>query len=115
MNEKGIARAQALVGALEGIEIDHIFSLSLPRNLDTAKPLSEARGLPVEKITSLKPARVLMERGGGKTIVWVGNKWNLKSIWTDLAAPGVAPLEYGDLFIVTPGPKVERRRVEIPE
>jgi len=109
LNAKGRARAEALVSALDGIEIDHIFSPSIQRNLDTAAPLANARGISVERIAAAGPAKSLMEQGAGKTIVWVGNKGNLKSIWADLAAPGVGPLEYGDLFFVTPGPKVERR------
>ena len=112
LNALGIARSKALVAALEGIEIDHIFSPSIQRNLDTAQPLAKARGLPIERIAAGRPAPALMSQGGGKTIIWIGNKGNLKSIWKDLAAPGVAPLEYGDLFIVTEGPTVERRRFE---
>jgi len=110
LNERGIARAKALVRALDGIKIDHLFSPSIQRNLDTAQPLADARGLPIERIAAVRPAPALMQQGAGKTIVWVGNKGNLKSIWKDLAAPGDAPLEYGDLFIVTDGLKVERRK-----
>ncbi len=113
LNEKGKARAQALVAALDGIPIDAIFSPGFNRNLDTAAPLAAARGLTVTRIPANNPAARLMFEGAGKTIVWIGNKGNLQSIWDDLAAPGPAPLEYGDLFIVEPGssgPRVTRRR-----
>ncbi|NNK77680.1 MAG: histidine phosphatase family protein, partial [Litoreibacter sp.] len=53
---------------------------------------------------SENPSRVLMSEGAGKTIVWVGNKGNLANIWESLGAPGPAPLEYGDVFIVEPAP-----------
>ena len=111
LNAKGRARAEALVAALDGIKIDHIFSPSIQRNLDTAAPLATARGMEIERIAAVSPTAELMSLGGGKTVVWIGNKGNLKSIWADLAAPGAAPLEYGDLFFVTPGPTVERRTV----
>ncbi len=113
LNAKGIVRSEALVPALAGIGIDAIFSPGIRRNLDTAAPLSTARGLPVQRIPAKNPAAALMAKGGGKTIVWIGNKGNLRSIWADIAAPGPPPLEYGDLFIVTLGNgalHVDRRR-----
>ena len=112
LTPKGIARAQALVGALQGVKIDEIYSPGIKRNLDTAAPLATARGLNVKRIPANNPAAKLMAQGGGKSIVWIGNKGNLQSIWDALNAPGPAPLEYGDLFIVTPGgsvPNVTRR------
>ncbi|MEM7241986.1 MAG: histidine phosphatase family protein [Pseudomonadota bacterium] len=111
LNALGRARAEALVAALDGIDIDHIFSPSIQRNLDTAAPLATARGMEIERIAAGKPAAKLISEGAGKTIIWIGNKGNLKSIWDDLGAPGNAPLMYGDLFFVTPGPVVERRVV----
>jgi hypothetical protein len=115
LNDRGKARAKALVGALAGMPIDAIYSPGFQRNLDTAAPLAAARGLAVTRIPADNPAARLMAEGAGKTIVWVGNKGNLQSIWDDLGAPGPAPLEYGDLFIVESGgngPKVTRRRFE---
>jgi len=112
LTAKGIARAQALVGALDGVKIDEIYSPGIKRNLDTAAPLAAARGLSVKRIPANNPAAKLMAQGGGKSIVWIGNKGNLQSIWDALNAPGPAPLEHGDLFIVTPGglaPNVARR------
>jgi hypothetical protein len=113
LNETGKARAKALVTALEGIPIDAIYSPGIQRNLDTAAPLAKARGLPVQRIPAENPAARLMQAGKGKTIVWIGNKGNLQSIWEALNAPEPPPLEYGDLYIVKPArlgrPVVERR------
>jgi hypothetical protein len=114
LNDTGRARAQALVDALKGIPIDAIYSPGIQRNLDTAAPLATARGLTVQRIPAENPAARLMALGAGKTIVWVGNKGNMQSIWDALGAPEPPPLTYGDLFIVTRArvgsPLVERRR-----
>ncbi|MDF0603902.1 histidine phosphatase family protein [Psychromarinibacter sp. C21-152] len=100
----GRRRAAALVPALDGIEIDAIYYPGIRRNFDTGKPLADARGLSMQTIRAEHPAATLMSAGAGKTIVWIGNKGNLHSIWEDLGAPGEAPLNYGDLYIVEPGP-----------
>jgi len=114
LNEKGRARAAALVEALETVHVDAIYSPGIQRNLDTAAPLAEARGLAITRIPAENPAARLMREGAGKTIVWIGNKGNLQSIWDALGAPEPAPLKYGDLFFVTRArlgsPLVERRR-----
>ncbi|MDJ0627845.1 MAG: histidine phosphatase family protein [Rhodobacter sp.] len=114
LNATGIARAEALVTALDGIPIDAIYAPGIQRNLDTAAPLAQARGLDIQRIPAENPAARLMAAGAGKTIVWVGNKGNLQSIWDAIAAPEPAPLQYGDLYFVTRArvgsPLVERRR-----
>ncbi|MDJ0824809.1 MAG: histidine phosphatase family protein [Rhodobacter sp.] len=114
LNATGQARAEALVAALQGVRIDAIYSPGIQRNLDTAAPLAAARGLTVQRLPAENPAARLMAAGAGKTIVWVGNKGNLQSIWDAIAAPEPPPLQYGDLFLVTRArvgsPLVERRR-----
>ncbi len=113
LTPEGEARARALVGALEGIPVDAIYSPGIKRNLDTAAPLAAARGLAVERIAAETPAATLMARGAGRSIVWIGNKGNLQSIWDALGAAEPPPLDYGDLYIVEPGrpgpPRVTRR------
>ena len=101
LNAKGLERAEALVAALADEHIDAIFSPGIQRNLDTAAPLAKARGLTINRIPAENPAKQLMALGAGKTIVWIGNKGNLNSIWDALNAPNPPPLEYGDLYIVT--------------
>ncbi len=114
LSEQGRVRAEALVVALAGEPIDAIYSPGIQRNLNSAAPLAKARGLEIQRIPAENPAAKLMAAGAGKTIVWVGNKGNLQSIWDALAAPEPPPLEYGDLFIVKPArigsPIVARRR-----
>ncbi|GGE47524.1 histidine phosphatase family protein [Actibacterium pelagium] len=113
LNKIGEQRAAALVDALDGIAIDVVYSPGIQRNLDTAVPLLEARGMEVTRISPTKAAEIMFSESAGKTIVWVGNKGNLRGIWEDIAAPGEPPLNYGDLFFVTAGAdgqvQVERR------
>ncbi|MDJ0823838.1 MAG: histidine phosphatase family protein [Paracoccaceae bacterium] len=96
----GRRRAQALVQALEGMPLDAIYSPTIQRNVDTAAPLSQARGLPIERQIQENPVPGLVRDGAGRTVIWVGNKGNIATIWEKLALTGPAPLEYGDLFIV---------------
>lgn len=114
LNTLGIARSQALVTALEGVRIDAIYARDIQRNLDTAAPLAADRGIGVQVINDMNPTARLMEAGAGRTIVWVGNKDNLKTIWKTLQLPGPPPLDYGDLYIAAPSrfgrPQVDRRR-----
>lgn len=114
LNLKGQQRALALVSALEGISLDAIFSPGIKRNLDTAMPLSNARGLPTERRPQENPAPRLAKEAAGRSVIWIGNKGNIQSIWDSLALPEPAPLEYGDLHIVQTNAKgrltVERRR-----
>ncbi|MBF9035016.1 histidine phosphatase family protein [Rhodobacterales bacterium HKCCE2091] len=111
LTPEGHARAAALVPALSGLPIDAIYTTTYNRNLQTAAPLATARGLAVERLTADNPVEDLVTLGAGRSIVWIGNTTNLDPIWDDLGAPGAAPVEYGDLFILRPGspPMVERR------
>lgn len=118
LSAKGRARAAALVPALDGIPVDILFSPGIQRNLDTAAPLSIARNIPITRRPQENPTKRLMRESAGKTVVWVGNKGNIKSIWESLALPEPAPLEYGDLYFVRSDAQgrvtVEQRRVEVP-
>ncbi len=113
LNEIGKARADALVAALSGVHIDAIYSPGIQRNLDTAAPLAASRGIEVQRIPAENPTARLIAKGAGKTIVWVGNKGNIASIWASLGATDPAPLDYGDLFILEHSafgpPKVTRQ------
>lgn len=101
LSPQGRDRAAALPAALADYDIDAIYSTSLQRNVDTATPLSNATGLPIIKIASEKVAARITRDYPDSTVVWVGNKGNLVTLWEDLKAPGDPPLEYGDLFVVT--------------
>lgn len=101
LNATGHARAKALIGALEGVRVDAIYAPSVQRNLDTAQPLATNRDLPINRLPTDGMAARLIAASAGKTVVWVGNKGNLREIWEALRAGGEPPLNYGDLFVVT--------------
>ena len=104
LNKVGRARAELLVRALADVHIDAIYSPRLQRNLDTVAPLAAARGLTVHHLPTDNPVARLMADGAGKTIVWVGNKGNIASIWQALGIAGPAPLAHEDLhFLDAPG------------
>ncbi len=117
LNSDGLARAQAMVGALEGTEIDFIYSPDIARNLETARPLSQARALPVTIIPSEFLLDRLATQAAGRTAIWIGNKGNLISTFEALGAAGPPPVNYGDMVILEPAPlggiSVQRLRVEI--
>ncbi|MBT6533781.1 MAG: histidine phosphatase family protein, partial [Marinovum sp.] len=95
---------ELLVRALADVHIDAIYSPRLQRNLDTVAPLAAARGLTVHHLPTDNPVARLMADGAGKTIVWVGNKGNIASIWQALDIAGPAPLAHEDLhFLDAPG------------
>ncbi|SHG76611.1 histidine phosphatase family protein [Marivita hallyeonensis] len=114
LNAKGLERSRALVAALEGDPLDAIYSPSIQRNLDTAAPLSDARGLPIERRPQENPAPRLAREAVGRSVIWIGNKGNIQSIWDSFSLPQPAPLDYGDLFIARADANgrvtVERRR-----
>ena len=104
LSDKGRARAAALVDALDGVAIDAIYSPETRRNIDTATPLANARGLTIQQTKAVTAAEELLaalETEAGKTIVWVGNQDNLAAIWASLALEGPPPIEYGNLFTVS--------------
>lgn len=114
LSAKGLERARALPAALEGFPLDVIYSPGIQRNLDTAKPLAAARDMAITRIPQERPAPIIARRSPGQSVIWVGNKGNLRSIWSDLRLDGEPPLEYGDLFIVSADDRgaltVDRRR-----
>lgn len=114
LSAKGKARAQDLVKALNGMPLDAIFSPGIKRNVDTAAPLAAARNLPNQHLPSEAPTRGLVAASAGNTVIWIGNKGNIKSIWEDLRLSDPAPLEYGDLHIIRSDAggavRIERRR-----
>jgi len=114
LSDVGRERARALVDAVAELDVAHIYSPGIQRNLDTATPLSEALNLPIKRIPQESPTPALVERGAGTVVIWIGNKGNLATIWEDLRLTDPAPLEYGDLHIVRSDANgavtIERRR-----
>jgi hypothetical protein len=103
LNERGRARAQALVDAMADVPLDAIYVPDKTRNRDTAAPLAAARNLPVHVIPATGLARRLVADNPDRSVMWIGNKDNLNALWSDLKANGNAPVEYGDLFVVIVG------------
>ncbi|QJF50088.1 histidine phosphatase family protein [Roseobacter ponti] len=100
LNSKGIARAAAMPAALARYDLDAIYAPDIQRNLDTAAPLATATGLPVTVIVKEQAgARMTADYPDG-TVIWVGNKGNLRTIWAELGAPGQPPQEYGEIGVI---------------
>lgn len=118
LSAEGVARAAALPAAIADLPLDAIYSSEPQRNLDSAAPLSEARGLDTQVIQRADITGQILEIGQGNAIIWIGNSDNLREIWDEvLRLPrGDAPLTYGDIAIVEAGfggvPEISRRRVE---
>ena len=100
LNSTGLARAAAMPALLEDYPLDAIYSPDIARNLETAAPLSEATGLDVTIVPKeLAAARMTRDFPEG-TVIWIGNKGNLRSIWDELGGPGSAPQEYGEVAVL---------------
>lgn len=114
LNATGRERANALVGALSGVQVDAIYIPDKKRNRNTAAPLAAERGLQPVVIETTNLADRLLARNNGKSVIWIGNKDNLTELWTELRAENPPPLEYGDLHILqlsgAENPKVTRSR-----
>lgn len=100
LNATGLARAAALPAALANYDINAIFSPGFHRNLQTASPLANTTGLEVRRIQEFTMPEQLAALQNGETVVWIGNKENLKLLWERINAPGEPPLSYGALHIV---------------
>ncbi|QFS82991.1 Histidine phosphatase superfamily (branch 1) [Roseivivax sp. THAF40] len=97
----GQARAAALAARLAATPIDRIYSTSYTRNVLTAQPVADQKGLPVETVPDSNVARRILPGNAGRTILWVGNKGNLAPMWEAIGLPGSAPLAYGDIAFVS--------------
>lgn len=115
LNEKGIARAARLPEAIADLPIDAIYCTPRPRNIATATPLAEARGLRVTTMPADGAGPRLLAAHPGQTIVWVGNQENLGFLYAQLGIPHKPPVQFGELHVVTfpaggERPLVEKRR-----
>ncbi|MBF9057968.1 hypothetical protein HKCCSP123_02115 [Rhodobacterales bacterium HKCCSP123] len=77
------------------IPLDALYTRPTGRNQDSARPLSEARTLPIQFIgASVEDGDVasqVLEDAAGRSIIWIGNSTNLNPIWEMLGLPGEAP------------------------
>jgi hypothetical protein len=101
LNEKGVARAARLPEAVADLAIDAIYCTPRPRNIATATPLAQARGLPVTTMAAEGAGSRLLAAHPAQTVVWVGNQENLGLLYAELGIAHKPPVQFGDLHIVT--------------
>lgn len=113
LNEKGIARADALPAAVADLDIDVIYSPDRNRNLQTVEPLIGQRDIELRVVDILGAGPRLIEENPGKTVLWVGNTDNLQTIYGQMGGKEEPPVIYGEIFIMTirdsGPPKIEKR------
>ena len=107
INAKGRERAKALVDAVSNMGITAIYSPDVPRNLNTARPLANHLGIEITRtsfdfLPTGSLVREILEKHAGGVVLWVGNaSGNLQALYYYLGGTGNAPVEYGDLHILT--------------
>lgn len=100
LNDKGVARASQLPAALEGIEIDAIYATDRGRNIATATPLAQERGLDVTVLPAIGAGTKILTDNPGKTSVWVGNQENLGFLFMELGIDAKPPVQFGDVYLL---------------
>ncbi|GGD27520.1 histidine phosphatase family protein [Sinisalibacter lacisalsi] len=115
LNEAGRARAAQLPAALSDLEIDAIYTTPRQRNIDTATPLAEARGLEIGNHLAWGASGRILDDHPGETVVWVGNQENLGLFYAALGLLHKPPVQFGDVHVITLGPggsvkMLEKRR-----
>jgi Histidine phosphatase superfamily (branch 1) len=101
LNEKGVVRAAQLPAAVADLPIDAIYCTPRPRNIATATPLAQARGLPVTTMPAEGIGTRLLSAHPGQTLVWVGNQENLGFLYAELGIGHKPPVQFGDLHVLT--------------
>ena len=102
LNEKGRARAEALVEALGDMKVAAIYCPDFERNIETARPLAEELGIGINIVPEImyRVIATMLTEHPGEVVLWVGNKPNLVKIYSQLRGEGEPPLAYGDLYIM---------------
>lgn len=104
LTEAGRERAAALPAVLEDLPVAAIYSPDLKRNIGTAMPLSNQRGVDITLIEDGESweavAGRLASEHPGKAVLWVGNRGNLIKLYALLGGKGEPPLEYGEIVIL---------------
>jgi len=104
LNLMGIRRAEQLVEAIADVPLDAIFTHELPRNMDSARPLAEARDIEMTLIDPDTVPDTLPGLAAGRSVIWVGNTGNLGRLWDTFGLDGEAtPVTYGQLAIIEAG------------
>ncbi|HLC43149.1 MAG TPA: histidine phosphatase family protein [Methylomirabilota bacterium] len=108
LNPKGLERAKALVDAVSGMGVTAIYSPDVERNLASVRPLASRLGIEITRTPKVSVfaagsiVNEILEKHAGGVVVWVGNvSGNLQAMYRLLGGTGTAPIEYGDLHILT--------------
>ena len=102
LNDKGQARAEALVKAVGDMKITSIYIPDYKRNMQTAKPLAEQLGIEINVVPENmhRLATTILTEHTGEAVLWIGNKINLTNLYTLLGGKDAPPVSYGDLYIM---------------
>ena len=108
LNPTGVARAQALLDTVKDMGVTAIYSPDAGRNIATVQPLATHLGVEITRTPQVSLfvarsiAREILDKHAGGVVVWVGNvSGNLQAMFHLLGGTGDAPVEYGDLHILT--------------
>ena len=106
ITDEGRERAEALVDAVQDMDITAIYSPDLERNLDTVKPLADHLKIDITLIPRLSESTIdkivtdILTRNRAKVVLLVGNgSGNLDALHQRLGGTGDGPYQYGDMFL----------------
>ena len=106
ITDEGRERAEALVDAVQDMDITAIYSPDLERNLDTVKPLADHLKINITLIPRLSESTIdkivtdILTRNRAKVVLLVGNgSGNLDALHQRLGGTGDGPYQYGDMFL----------------
>jgi broad specificity phosphatase PhoE len=118
LTDAGVARAEALAVALEGANVQAVITTELVRTRETARPLAEARGLPLETVHSgareahVKAVASAVRAHAGQTVLVVGHSNTIPAIIAALGGPQLPDIcdsQYSDLFVLV----VREKKVDL--
>jgi 2,3-bisphosphoglycerate-dependent phosphoglycerate mutase len=106
LTDRGRARAQKLAELLRDADIEVVYSTKYVRTRETARPLAEARKLPVQTYDGhdAKFAETLRRQHRGQRVLVVGHSNTIPKLLNALAGttrPDLGDAEYDAVFVVT--------------
>ena len=104
LSDAGQARANELARVLADAGVDAIYTTTLRRTRDTAKPLADRLSIPIVELDPRDTEGLIarLRKHPGETVLVVGHSNTVPDIVTKLGAKGtpLAEHEYDDLFFV---------------
>lgn len=106
LTERGQLRAKKLAELLRDADVQAVYSTDYVRTRETARPLAEARNLPVQTYPAqdAKFAETLRKQHAGQRVLVVGHSNTIPKLVNVLAGtqlPNLADTEYDAVFVVT--------------